>query len=226
MDVPAVKVCRICQLEKPASEFYPAPKNKDGLYNYCKECERNRVNSHPTRKTRGAAHYEMNKDKLLAQHKVWREQNPERTKELQRQWQKENSDYANERKKEYNRKNPEKLKRYRATSNAKPSTKESRRQWRSENRDKARIWEASRRARKKSATIVPFTKDQLMDRWAYYGDKCWICGDPATETDHVKPLSKGGAHALCNLRPICKPCNSQKGALWPFTPSLIERIAA
>lgn len=71
-----------------------------------------------------------------------------------------------------------------------------------------------RRALKRNQTVVAFTAEQLSQRWAYYGDKCWICRGPATETDHVKPLAKGGAHMLCNMRPACRGCNASKNAEW------------
>jgi 5-methylcytosine-specific restriction endonuclease McrA len=44
-----------------------------------------------------------------------------------------------------------------------------------------------------------------------WGNKCWVCGEKATATDHVKSLFRGGSHWPANLRPICKPCNSKKG---------------
>ena len=34
----------------------------------------------------------------------------------------------------------------------------------------------------------------------------------ASRSDHVVPLSRGGAHAVANLVAGCKPCNSRKGA--------------
>jgi 5-methylcytosine-specific restriction endonuclease McrA len=77
---------------------------------------------------------------------------------------------------------------------------------------------AARKARKRAATLVPFTPDQLRQRLAFYGGCCWICGATATTIDHVKPLSKGGAHMLCNLRPACGTCNTKKGTRWPYEP--------
>lgn len=72
-------------------------------------------------------------------------------------------------------------------------------------------------ARKKNLTVVPFTAEQLRQRWAFYGGCCWICGsDQDIQVEHVKPLSKGGAHMLCNLRPACGRCNTAKGARWPY----------
>jgi len=64
-----------------------------------------------------------------------------------------------------------------------------------------------RRVRQNGGTCTP---DQLMDRWAYYGDLCWVCGCEATETDHVIPVSRGGPGWPANLRPICGPCNRLK----------------
>lgn len=29
--------------------------------------------------------------------------------------------------------------------------------------------------------------------------------------DHIFPRSKGGSNALCNMQPMCQPCNSKKG---------------
>jgi hypothetical protein len=55
------------------------------------------------------------------------------------------------------------------------------------------------------------------------GWRCYLCGvetprelrgtlDPcAPETDHVIPLSRGGAHTEENLRCCCKRCNARKG---------------
>lgn len=98
--------------------------------------------------------------------------------------------------------------------------------WRRENRRASSDIAHRRWARQKSATIVRFTKEQLLAKWSYWGSKCWICGVAATSTDHVKPLSKGGAHMLCNLRPICRPCNSRKSGRWPFDLNWLRRLAA
>jgi 5-methylcytosine-specific restriction endonuclease McrA len=37
------------------------------------------------------------------------------------------------------------------------------------------------------------------------------CGGPAEETDHIRPLSQGGApYAWSNLQSMCKPCHREK----------------
>ena len=44
---------------------------------------------------------------------------------------------------------------------------------------------------------------------------CTHCGAVGpSHIDHVIPLSRGGAHSLGNLMPLCKSCNSSKGALF------------
>jgi 5-methylcytosine-specific restriction endonuclease McrA len=76
-----------------------------------------------------------------------------------------------------------------------------------------------RKARKQKASIVSFTHDQLLQKLAFWGHRCWICGGEAGTIDHVKPLNKGGPHILANLRPACKSCNSSKCDTWPLPPS-------
>lgn len=51
--------------------------------------------------------------------------------------------------------------------------------------------------------------------------KCYWCkknipkGNRKRQVDHVRPLSKGGAHALYNLVPSCPKCNHKKNAKLP-----------
>lgn len=60
------------------------------------------------------------------------------------------------------------------------------------------------------------SSEQVDQRWDYYGRRCWVCGDDADSTDHVKPVSKGGTGWPANLRPICRSCNSVKSNTWPY----------
>jgi 5-methylcytosine-specific restriction endonuclease McrA len=59
-------------------------------------------------------------------------------------------------------------------------------------------------------------RSQIEAKVAYWGGRCWICRGEWQEIDHVKPVSKGGANLLCNMRPICVRCNSRKRAQWPY----------
>lgn len=44
------------------------------------------------------------------------------------------------------------------------------------------------------------------------GWKCDLCGDPATEVDHIVPFTEGGRSTPSNLRAICRPCHASKSA--------------
>lgn len=79
----------------------------------------------------------------------------------------------------------------------------------------ARAGEANRRAREKAAPGHA-TSAQIDARWAYFGNRCWMCSRDAEVTDHVKPLMKGGSNWPSNLRPACNRCNNSKRAKWPF----------
>lgn len=151
---------------------------------------------------------------------AWSNANPERKKANMRAWYEKNPNYSKGRteySREWSRKN-----RVRRNSLA--------RAWRAANveraREQGRLKENRRRARLAEVPTSAFTPEQLAQRWAYYGDKCWVCGEEATCTDHVKPVSKGGAHMLCNLRPACKPCNSAKKDKWPYSPVKSRELAA
>lgn len=101
--------------------------------------------------------------------------------------------------------------------------------WRARNRDAvksvrtsvegrayARLASQRYRARKRGATVLAVSADSLRQRLEMFGEKCWMCGAPWVAWDHVKPLGKGGAHMLSNLRPACTSCNAGKGARWPW----------
>lgn len=73
------------------------------------------------------------------------------------------------------------------------------------------------RARRAANSRVPVTQQALAQKLAHWGGKCWMCRSAEFQAwDHVKPISKGGAHMLANLRPACGDCNRRKGAKWPF----------
>jgi 5-methylcytosine-specific restriction endonuclease McrA len=109
------------------------------------------------------------------------------------------------------------------------------RAWREKHPDADRLYLAAHRAeaiertrqyraRKRAALTVPFTEEQLRQRLSMFGC-CWICGGEWAEVDHVKPLAKGGAHCLANLRPICRSHNASKADTWPY-PTSVRRMVA
>lgn len=54
---------------------------------------------------------------------------------------------------------------------------------------------------------------QWLQLCARYNFCCANCGKfkPLTK-DHIKPVSKGGSNSIKNIQPLCKSCNSSKGA--------------
>lgn len=76
-----------------------------------------------------------------------------------------------------------------------------------------------RYAKKRSVAIGTVTVKSIEQRMSVWGNKCWMCGGPFENVDHVKPLAAGGAHCLANLRPACKRCNCTKSSKWPWPTS-------
>lgn len=93
------------------------------------------------------------------------------------------------------------------------------RAWRLANPDRVRLQiraqNSARYARDRDAPGYAST-EQIKARWDYFGSKCWMCGAIATDTDHVKPLARGGSNWPANLRPACQSCNRSKSDNWPW----------
>lgn len=130
--------------------------------------------------------------RLREQSKRAKTKDPEKTKRLKRE--------------SYLREDPEK----RAARNRAWRTSDMERYRRQMRRDRA---VRSRRARNAAGSC---SQAQLTARWNYFGGKCWMCGVKATDTDHVKPLSKGGSNWPSNFRPACQTCNRSKSDKWPY----------
>jgi len=130
--------------------------------------------------------------------------NREKMNAYSRKWQREHPEYGREKARQRYARNPE-------------YSREKARQWYRAHPEVSRMREKTRRAREFNAAGADYlTQEKLDARWDYYGRKCYLCGADATATDHVKPLARGGAQWPCNLRPICKRCNSIKHATWPY----------
>jgi 5-methylcytosine-specific restriction endonuclease McrA len=130
-------------------------------------------------------YYVEHKQQQLEAQVRWITANPEKMREASRRWKQTHREEVAR----YNRANPR-------------------------HAQKAEV-QRQRRARLSGTRVISISVTSIRAKWAYWGDRCWMCGEPATATDHVKPLAKGGAHMLCNLRPICKSCNSHKKDRWP-----------
>lgn len=188
----ATKICVRCTQGKPLEDFTKDKNRKDGLNVYCRMCTRkgnqkSYVKNFETEKARKARLYREDPEKILTRNRRWREVNREREYETNRA---------------YYRKNVEQFKVWH-------------REYHSANPHVARDCSGRRRARILGQTVGEVSTAQIVARMAYFGNKCWMCSGPFEHIDHVKPLSKGGAHILSNLRPACAKCNLSKRDKWP-----------
>ena len=48
----------------------------------------------------------------------------------------------------------------------------------------------------------------------HHGNACVACGVVGVELvpDHIQPLSRGGLDDISNIQPLCRTCNTRKGA--------------
>jgi hypothetical protein len=64
--------------------------------------------------------------------------------------------------------------------------------------------------------IDTLTRDQWYAVVEAFDRRCAYCDKPypvrSLTVDHIEPMSQGGDHALWNVAPACRPCNSSKGA--------------
>lgn len=67
--------------------------------------------------------------------------------------------------------------------------------------------------RRKAATVGKFTASEWRSLCDKYDNRCLSCGEQKELTvDHVVSLKDGGSNTIDNLQPLCRSCNSRKGA--------------
>jgi len=165
------------------------------------------------------AYYEANRDRELAQKKAYREANRDRVLAQARAYREGSRDRVLAKKKAHYEANRDRAlaqkKAYREANRDRVLAKQ--REWQKRNPESVRAAKSRRRAKKLAAPSAPYTAQQVKQRWAVWGNRCWLNpSHPAEATDHVKPLAAGGADMLANFRPICHSCNASKGAKWPL----------
>jgi 5-methylcytosine-specific restriction endonuclease McrA len=85
-------------------------------------------------------------------------------------------------------------------------------------RAQARAWSKAhpecartKKHRRRNAETLLVTERDWQRLVARFGGLCAYCQSrPATEHDHIFPISKGGRHSIGNLLPACQPCNLSK----------------
>lgn len=70
----------------------------------------------------------------------------------------------------------------------------------------------ARKAVMKGNASSKMTPKVISRHFARFGLHCAYCGQSGIDlqVEHVKPISRGGAHALANVVPACKSCNFSK----------------
>lgn len=184
------KACRKCGEVKPYTEFNRNSQAADGLQALCRACE----------KVQHGRYYAENRDEILAGMREANAANPEKNRAKARKWQKENWLRAKARQSAWRAVNGDLVRQWA-------------REWAERHPERALHNMRKQRARRKAAPTLPFTIEQLEARLSMFPG-CWMCGGPIEALDHVKPIAKGGWHALMNLRGICARDNSSKGAFW------------
>lgn len=207
-----LKKCGRCQRWLPYAQFNSSPGRKLGLSVYCKDCKR--AESTAWREVNAGYfedYYIANRGHLIAAMNARREvrspQQVEADLVYRRQYYVEHKDKMRAAMRVYEQT-------HRAEVNA------MRRRWWAalgpERKERYREYNRAYRARKFGATVGVITDDMIAAKWDYWSGRCWMCGREASEWDHLKPLARGGLHALANSRPACRNCNARKSDIWPF----------
>ncbi len=164
---------------------------------------------------------EANRERLRAYHRAWSAANRERVKEYGLALKAKNPEHvkalARERMRAWRKANPERAKAaarkdVHLYNQRYPEKRPSRvRAWHAKNPEAKAVIEQRREARKRNAPGSGITRQQWATMQAESGGRCAYCAKVAKLTmDHVHPLSRGGAHDVTNIVPVCGNCNSQK----------------
>lgn len=223
----ATKRCTKCAQAKPLSQFWKQPQAIDGRHSWCAECQRAAKRERWARDRDAIAEARKAEYDELVRLGICRTCKKAAAVEGKSRCAPCREYMAAAAAKSRNRDPEGQRARSRAAYAANPERGRSyTAKWRTRPDFPERNRQASHRHRalRAAATVVPFTPDQLAQRLAYFGGLCWICGRPGEQVDHVKPLSKGGAHCLANLRPACARCNNKKRAMWPLSQEVLLRL--
>jgi len=118
-----MKTCTKCLEEKESTEFYRAPRNKDGLGCYCKDCDKERSKNwkrnNPEKERESRRRWRRTHlEQARQSRRRWYENNLEKAREYERRWQRNNPEKRKEAIREYKRANPEKIKAINAANHA------------------------------------------------------------------------------------------------------------
>ena len=216
-----MKLCNLCKIAKPESEFSPGKGYRDGLNARCKECRRKTcLGWYYTHhfivaeriKQRYYNNVQASRKKGRENAKHQRRLDPEKFRKRCRDWYKQHADEFRKRAKEYARL-------YRAEGRVdKQKAGESRRRYMEKYPERIKEHRNNMRFRRLN---VPgeVTAKQWKQIILFYGRACGMCHVPDSEfpltVDHFIPISKGGTNNWWNVWPLCLTCNLRKNNKLP-----------
>jgi 5-methylcytosine-specific restriction endonuclease McrA len=201
---PVVRKCKTCNTEKlldPGFRSHFCKKNGRTYRGYeCIECERLRSlkYQHDNRelvRAKGRANYAAELEKHRARGR---------------------SDYLKHRDRARARKV---ARRAENVEHVRAQDREIAKRWRAAHPFESREWPRRQRAMKRAAQTEEISKHQIKDLYEKQCGRCAICRKKLKKyhIDHIKPLSRGGAHEIKNFQLLCPTCNLTKRATDPIT---------
>jgi 5-methylcytosine-specific restriction endonuclease McrA len=186
-----LKNCYVCKTDKASDQFGKNRRYDDGLQRVCKTC-------------------------WTARAAAYRAENIEQVRAIERgskakRWNEDSRFLVRQR--AYNRTHREQIRKTQTARYARDPERfrKAMREWRAAHPEACWIQDTRKRLVRAKATGHA-TEQQVRDRMAVWGFRCWACSAPMESVDHVIPLSRGGTNWPANLRPCCLSCNSSKGA--------------
>lgn len=189
------KTCSRCNGKKSVNEFSKDKSTKDGYQSYCKICARA---YHQSKEGKEAKRKYNNSDKgrvATERHK----RSDKRKQSVKRFWQSGKGKQAQKR------------------INQSKGGKQARKRYNQSQlgKETAKRLGVIRRTRQTQVGGT-YTTAEWYSLCKFYGFCCLKCNKEfpfeKLTLDHVKPVSKGGTSFIWNIQPLCKPCNSRKGA--------------
>lgn len=214
------RVCTICKEYKSFDNYHKAKSRKYGYHNVCKPCKSlSDKKSHQKHREKRIEYmskrYEENKERLLKECKVYRDNNKESIAEYKKHWHVRNKESVNERSRVWREKNKE-------------QNIESKKNWYRNNRDRVYANISKRRSSKFFVRFSKFMRNDILERdnWECQScgvkvhdrniggnDKRYLWDDEfKAHLDHVIPISKGGDSTPENIQVLCRTCNLSKKA--------------
>lgn len=192
--------CNQCGIWKNAHEYSRDARGYCGRKSVCKECKKQYDKKYclDNREKRRQYAEEYNRQNAHKR-KEWYEKNREYKLAQNRSWQQNNLDKCSEYSKRFRKNNPE-------------AVREIERKYRLNNPQVSKDKNARRRAIVFSSEVSVVKYDEI---WIRDDGICQICYSSVERGkehyDHIKPLSRGGAHVKDNIQVTHARCNLEKG---------------